>query len=107
MVMAEYLTELVPPLAGRATVIAAATVIAFAVLQWRGVKWGDGAQQLTSLIKTLVLVALVAACFLVPAQHAAPAPAPAAISHGVALFAAITLALQGVIYTYDGWNGVI
>ena len=107
MVMAEYLTELVPPLAGRAAVIAAATVIAFAVLQWRGVKWSDGAQQLTSLIKTLVLVALVAACFLVPAQGAAPAPAPAAIPHGVALFAAITIALQGVIYTYDGWNGVI
>jgi len=82
-------------------------VIAFAVLQWRGVKWSDGAQQLTSLIKTLVLVALVAACFLVPAQGAAPAPAPAAIPHGVALFAAITIALQGVIYTYDGWNGVI
>ena len=107
MVMAEYLTELVPPLAGRAAVIAAATVIAFAVLQWRGVKWSDGAQQLTSLIKTLVLVALVAACFLVPAQGAAPAPMPAAIPHGVALFAAITIALQGVIYTYDGWNGVI
>src|SRR6185312_3484822 len=107
MVIAEYLTELVPPLAGRAAVIAAATVIAFAVLQWRGVKWSDGAQQLTSLIKTLVLVALVAACFLVPAQGAAPAPAPAAIHHGVALFAAITIAPQGVIYTYDGWNGVI
>ncbi|HEX5409347.1 MAG TPA: APC family permease [Gemmatimonadaceae bacterium] len=107
MVMAEYITELVLPLAGRVTVIAAAAVIAFAVLQWRGVKWGDGAQQLTSLIKTLVLVALVAACFLLPVQSAAPAPAAAAIPHGVALFAAITIALQGVIYTYDGWNGVI
>src|SRR5213075_154548 len=28
------------------------------------------------------------------------------VPHGVALFAAIILALQGVLYTYDGWYGV-
>ena len=64
------------------------------------------AQTLTSAAKALVLLALVAACFLLPAT--APAPvAAAAVPVGGALLAAIVVALQGVIYTYDGWTGVI
>jgi APA family basic amino acid/polyamine antiporter len=32
--------------------------------------------------------------------------APPEIKHGAALFAAIIVALQGVLYTYDGWYGI-
>jgi basic amino acid/polyamine antiporter, APA family len=36
-------------------------------------------------------------------ESGSPLPAP----HGFALFGAVIIALQGVLYTYDGWYGVI
>jgi APA family basic amino acid/polyamine antiporter len=40
-------------------------------------------------------------------HDAQPARAAVAIPAGGALFAAIVVAMQGVIYTYDGWSGVL
>jgi APA family basic amino acid/polyamine antiporter len=106
VVLAEYVGALVPALAGKTVPVAMAVTIGFAALQWRGVKASAAAQTVTSAAKALVLLALVAACFLLPAT--APAPVAAAIVPvGGALLAAIVVALQGVIYTYDGWTGVI
>jgi APA family basic amino acid/polyamine antiporter len=104
MVIGEYLEVLLPVAQGRGPVVAAGVVCAFAALYWRGIRWGDRGQQLLSLFKALALAVLVIACFVLgsPAAHAVPAVVPA----GGALATAIILALQGVIYTYDGWSGV-
>jgi APA family basic amino acid/polyamine antiporter len=83
-----------------------AVTLGFGALQWRGVRVAGAAQTLTSAAKALVLLALVAACFLLPATTPAPVAA-AAVPAGAALATAIIVALQGVIYTYDGWTGVI
>lgn len=104
IVTGEYSALLVPALAGRDMAIACAAVLAFTVLQWQGIHWGDVAQQVTSLLKTLLLLALVAACFLLGERVAAPATT-LAVPTGLALVGAITIALQGVIVTYDGWTG--
>lgn len=105
MVFGGYVGDLVAPLAGRAILVAAAVILVFTALQWRGVHWGDVAQQLTSLVKALVLAALVAACFLVGRHQASGATAAPPV--GFALLAAVTISLQGVIYTYDGWNAAV
>lgn len=105
MVFGGYVGDLIAPLAGRAVPLATAVILLFTALQWRGVHWGDVAQQLTSLVKALILAALVAACFLLGAR--APAGTAGASPAGFALLAAVTIALQGVIYTYDGWNAAI
>lgn len=106
VVIGEYAGALVPALSGRAVPVAMAITIAFAVLQWRGVRSAGAAQTITSAMKALVLLALVAACFVLPA--AAPeAGRAAALPTGGPLLAAIVIAMQGVIYTYDGWTGVI
>jgi basic amino acid/polyamine antiporter, APA family len=104
IVLGEYSGVLFPALAGRETATAVAAVLAFAGIQWRGIKWGDSVQQITSLAKTLGFGALILACFLLVGAHgpSVPVPTPA----GAALFAAVTVSLQGVIYTYDGWNGI-
>lgn len=106
IVIGEYSGVLFPRLSGRATTIALATVIAFAVLQWRGLRWGSGVQNVTSLLKALAFVALVAACFALGGSRAGAGPAEP-LPSGLPLAVALVLSLQAVIYTYDGWSGVV
>lgn len=107
IVIGEYAGVLLPQLAGRTTALALATVFAFAMLQWRGIRWASGAQNLTSLLKALAFIALIAACFALGNRGAsADSPAPAELAQSTSLLACV-LALQAVIYTYDGWTGVI
>ncbi len=108
IVVGEYTGALVPRLAGRTVSLAVGVTLAFALLQWRGLRWGSRTQELTAALKTLAFVAIVAACFVLGngpprASAAMAARAPA----GIALAVAVILSLQAVIYTYDGWNGVI
>ncbi len=131
MVLAEYLGPLVPALAGVHAWVAAAVVVGFAVLQWKGIRIGDVAQQLTSLLKTLALAGLIIAILAFAGRSGAAsadavaagaaaagaagaraaggagAAAAAALPTGLALLAAIVVALQSAIYTFDGWTGPI
>ena len=110
LVIGEFAGALFPAMEGRAVAIASSVAIVFALLQWRGVLWGSRVQNLTSFIKTLAFVALVAACFLLGgrgAEDVASTPAAVTLPAGVGLLAAIVLSLQSVIYTYDGWAGVV
>lgn len=104
MVVGEYLGVLVPSVANRQKAVALTVVLLFALLQWRGIRWGSVTQNLTSLLKVLVFVAFVVFAFLsTPSMSNQPGPA---LKHGFALLGAIILALQGVLYTYDGWYGI-
>jgi APA family basic amino acid/polyamine antiporter len=105
MVIGEYLGVLVPPAKGHGPAVAAAVVFSFAVLYWRGIQWGDKGQQLLSFLKATALAVLVIACFTLGSR--APASAPVTPPAGAAFATAMVLALQGVIYTYDGWNGMV
>jgi basic amino acid/polyamine antiporter, APA family len=112
LVISEYSGHLFPILAGpqKLKIISIAIIAGFAVLQWRGIRWGSGAQLLTAGLKTGAFVILVAAAFLMGGaahkagvQSAVALPLPA----GWPLAIAIMLGLQAVIYTVDGWDGVI
>ena len=108
VVMGEYLGILVPRLAGYSRIMAVLIVIFLAALQWRGVRWGSGFQQFSTVVKGLGFFALVVACFVISPSSAQPALAPAAaMPHGWALFVAFLLAMQSMLYTYDGWAGAI
>ncbi|MBI3662584.1 MAG: APC family permease [Acidobacteria bacterium] len=88
--------------------IATIVVLGFAALNWRGIRRGSAAQELTSLLKALIFLAIVAACFLFGKRGAESAEAAtAAAPAGKALVVAFILALQAVMYTYDGWTGPI
>jgi basic amino acid/polyamine antiporter, APA family len=103
MVIAEYSGSLIPAVAPRQMAMALSVTIGFAVLQWRGIRWGSRTQEITGFLKTLAFVAIVAACFVVvPTRSGDPAAHPSSASP-----LAIIIALQAVIYTYDGWSGVI
>jgi APA family basic amino acid/polyamine antiporter len=111
IVIAEYSGHLFPVLAGHVKLISAAIVLAFGILQWRGVRWGSGAQLITAAMKTAALIILVIACFILGAHARAAAPAATAalppMPAGWLLAVAVVLGLQAVVYTVDGWDGVI
>lgn len=104
-VIGEYVEVLLPALAGKRVGIAVTITVFFALLQWRGLRWGSTTQNLTSLLKGIGFVLLVAACFALGSpSSAAAAPTPERVAP---LFVALLLALQAVIYTCDGWSGPV
>jgi basic amino acid/polyamine antiporter, APA family len=117
IVIAEYSGSLIPALAGPAKIkIAAVSVIAgFFILQWNGLRWGSGTQLVTAALKTVAFVIVVGACFLF-GGHAREASqtmvggtgaAAPTLKSGWPLVVAFMLALQQVLYTVDGWDGVV
>lgn len=108
LVIGEYTAALFPALAGREVPVALLSVTLFALLHWLGVRWGGRAQEVTSLLKALAFLALVTACFILGhRQPVADAVAQTTPLVSFALFSGMIRALQGVIYTYDGWYNVI
>ena len=111
IVIAEYSGHLFPVLAGHVKLISAALILGFGILQWRGVRWGSGAQLVTAAMKTAALMILVVACMILGAHARAAAPAATAalppMPAGWPLAVAIVLGLQAVVFTVDGWDGVI
>ena len=111
LVIGEYLGVLIPALAGYDKTIAVSVLLGFALLQWRGVKWGSGAQLITSALKSGAFVILVLACFILggKTRHSTGVVASAQpiLASGWALALGFMFALQKVIYTVDGWDGVI
>ncbi|HXI20676.1 MAG TPA: APC family permease [Gemmatimonadales bacterium] len=101
--MGEYSDVLWPALRGHAAAVAITIVVVLTAIQARGIRAGDLTQQLTSAAKTLVLVGLAVVCLFAGAPAASPSAPPA----GFLGAGALVLALQGVIYTYDGWNGLL
>ncbi len=106
IVIGDFSAALVPALRGHETTLAAAVAVAFALTQWRGVRWGSRIQNATSLAKAMAFLALVAAAFALGGGAAVASDHLAAPS-GLALATALLLALQSVIYTYDGWTGPV
>jgi APA family basic amino acid/polyamine antiporter len=105
LVIGEYTGALVESLTGQDARVGVAIIAVVALLQWRGVRWGSRAQELTSLVKTLAFVALIIACFTFGGGEASSPAATAAprVPTGLAFAGALVLALQSIIVTYDGW----
>ncbi|HKT46100.1 MAG TPA: APC family permease [Candidatus Acidoferrales bacterium] len=109
-VIAEYSSNLLPRLKPYEVPVAVGVIVFFFVLQWRGIRWGSSTQLLTSAVKTGAFLVLVAACFLM-GRHAdtgaGQSAIPVSIPGGWAFVAALILSLQAVVYTIDGWDGVV
>jgi APA family basic amino acid/polyamine antiporter len=105
IVVGEYTVGLFPQ-ARTQHVIALMVVAVFTVVQWIGVRGGAAVQNVTSLVKALALVAFIVICFWLGTR---PPWAPTVVTTDFegSLFVPFILALQSVIYTYDGWSAVI
>jgi basic amino acid/polyamine antiporter, APA family len=107
LLIGRFAGALFPILKDRQPVTAATIAIVFAVLQWRGIVWGSTTQNITSLLKALAFLALIAAAFILGGHGALTTWPTQNGPIGPALIIAVVLSLQAVIYTYDGWDGVI
>ena len=104
IVIGEYAIHLVPHL--RAVEVVALAVIAILTLvQWLGVRWGGWSQDVTSLLKAAAFLFLIGACFFLGGRN--PAASSMEMEREGSIIIAYILALQAVIYTYDGWSAVI
>jgi APA family basic amino acid/polyamine antiporter len=104
IVIGEYAIVLFPALR-MVEIVALAGIAILTVVQWFGTRPSAIAQDLSSLVKAGALLMLVAACFILGSR--APHAAAIVADSEVSLFVAFILALQLVIYTYDGWTAVI
>jgi APA family basic amino acid/polyamine antiporter len=94
---------LVPPLSGHATLVALGVTAVLTAVLWRGVRWSERAQQITSVVKAAALMALIVACAVYQGPRVTP-PAGALAPHVVPTITGFVIAMQGIIYTYDGWS---
>jgi APA family basic amino acid/polyamine antiporter len=105
MLIGEYTAVLIPALGGYGLTIAFAVIVVFALIQLRGVRWGSATQEVTTLLKTIAFLVIIAACFILGRRAFGEIlteshPGPAALMGWI-------IALQIVIYAYDGWSGVV
>jgi APA family basic amino acid/polyamine antiporter len=107
IVIGEFTGGLVPALRGRAPAVAIVVTAVFAIVQWRGIRAGSLAQNVTSSVKAASFVVLIGAAFAFGGQASTDTGSVVPTPSGLALIAAFVLSLQSVIYTYDGWTGVV
>ncbi|MDE2235910.1 MAG: APC family permease [Gammaproteobacteria bacterium] len=102
LLIGEYMPVLVPASAGHALGVAFAVLIVLVALQWHGVRWGGYVQAVVTIIKMLAFTGLIIAAFVLP--HAAHSIATQlAVPQSFGLMAALILAMQGIIFTYNGF----
>lgn len=103
IVFTDALVALLPRLAAHHAQLVMATILAFAAAQWSGIRNVNALQVATSVLKATAFLALIIACLITtPAQPTAVAQVPARLG-----LAGLMLALQLMIFTYDGWTGAL
>ena len=106
-VFSETLVSLFGLSATLTVAVAVASVAAVVLLVWRGSQAADRAQRATSVAKAVAFMALVVACLVFAASRGMARDPSYELPHGTAFLAALVVALQGVVFAYDGWVGVV
>ncbi|HEX7939984.1 MAG TPA: APC family permease [Gemmatimonadaceae bacterium] len=94
-----------PQLPVSPTSVAVITTLAFGAVHWVGVRSGDVSTQIIGALKAVTLLAVAVACFA--ANPLAASTRATTFPAGLAMMGALVLAMQGVLYTYDGWTGLV
>ncbi|MCS6808749.1 MAG: APC family permease, partial [Bacteroidota bacterium] len=122
LLICDIAAGLIPELQGKSVVLACILVLVFTAFQWTGVRTSSVVQGSTSFLKSLALVIVAVAAFSVGRefvvlssemlqaaslqQHVVPAENSESSSLW-SLMVGTVLALQIVIYMYDGYYGVV
>jgi len=103
--LGELSAVLWPQLPLSATAVAVITTLAFGAVHWVGVRSGDISTQVIGTLKVVTLLAVAVACFM--ATPLAASTRSTTFPAGLAMLGALVMAMQGVLYTYDGWTGLV
>ena len=98
----EFLAEIWPGVSAHTSATATTLLVLFAAFNSLGLRASSGAQQLLSLLKVLLLAALVCGAF----AYSGPAPTAHVLAAGsrAAGFVAIVVSMQTVLEVYGGFN---
>ena len=106
LLLASYVVDFVPQFKGFELAIAVCTTIGLAMIHWDNVRSAGKIQEVTTLVKGVAFLALVAAFFALGQSHTAEASATP-LPTGWLFLGAGVLAFQAILQTYDGWEGAI
>jgi APA family basic amino acid/polyamine antiporter len=106
LVIGEYLAILLGLAKNLTSAFASVVIVVFALIQLRGVKTGSLAQNVTAVLKALAFAVLIVACFVLGHGFDRGA-STSTLPTGFPFLVAFVLAMQAVIFTYDGWNGIV
>ncbi|MES2266746.1 MAG: APC family permease [Bacteroidota bacterium] len=106
IVLGEYTGLMFPQLAGHDKVIGIGYLTIFTLLNLPGIKTSSLAQKITSILKVMLLLLLVAGCFLARPQHSPASLVTQPTVVNGALIIAFFKAMQLILSTYDGWMAV-
>jgi APA family basic amino acid/polyamine antiporter len=97
--IAEFLSTLVPLSTSAVRVLGVSILVGIVLLQWLGVRVGSRFQELTTSLKCIAFLVLIAACLIVPTHgHASAGTAQTITVSG------LVIALQAVVIKYGGWQ---
>ena len=100
---AEYLGEFLPLAPWQQKAAAAASIVVFTVINFRGVKEGGRVQSLLTGIKVAAIAALILMGFVL-VRGATGSHAPLPPHAGGGFIASFGVAMVGVLWAFEGWN---
>ncbi len=103
IVISEYLVILIPEWENMTTVIAMVFLLGFTLLHATGIKSGSIVQQISSVIKVILFVILIIACFSYTGIKIEPIKNSTELVDA-SIIISFLKSLQLVLGTYDGWN---
>jgi len=74
-------------------------LVSIVALQWLGIRISSLFQEMTTSLKCVAFLVLVAACLLVPTGGSPSARVPSSMT-----FSGLVIALQAIVITYAGWQ---
>jgi basic amino acid/polyamine antiporter, APA family len=97
--IAEFIAALGWVPGGTIRFLAVLILVSIVALQWLGIRISSQFQEVTTSLKCLAFLALVAACLLVRPSGQALEQMPSSIT-----FSGLMVALQAIVITYGGWQ---
>jgi len=97
--IAEFLAVIGPIPSNAIRFFAVSILLAVVGLQWLGIRVSSQFQEVTTSLKCVAFLALVAMCLIVPARGDASSRMPSSVT-----FSGVIIALQAIVITYGGWQ---
>jgi basic amino acid/polyamine antiporter, APA family len=97
--IAEFLAVITPVPSNAIRFVAVSILVGVVGLQWLGIRVSSQFQEVTTALKCVAFLALVAMCLIVPARGGASSSMAPSMT-----FSGVIVALQAIVITYGGWQ---
>jgi APA family basic amino acid/polyamine antiporter len=103
----EFSAMLLPALRPAVKLVAVGVLVLFAVVQFAGLRVSSRFQEITTAVKCLAFLALVAACLAYAWSYGPPGGGHTSVVSVAPGLVGLVIALQSVVITYGGWQSAL